>query len=168
MNLSSATNGSQGLKKKLPIRALIFALFALGALFAVVTIYQQFTTTSEPPVYKPYEISSEGEIKIALIQVDKEPDRDAAFLPNGQAAAKLIHVTNGGIGFVADENSLSDMWLYSKDQRFLDVYEDNYLWHVDVRTSTNEGDSRGYWYLIDANSGKVIGNDRDYAAFKTP
>src|SRR2546425_3294888 len=167
MKLSSATNGSQGLKKKLPIRAITFALLSLGALLAVVTMYQQFTATFVPPA-KPYIISKEEAIKIGLIQVNKEPDRDATFLPNEQARAKLIHVTDGGIGFVADENSLSDMWLYSKDQRFLDVYDDNYLWHVDVSTSTDEGGSRGYWYLIDAGSGKVIGNDRDYAAFKVP
>jgi hypothetical protein len=166
MYLSSAANGSQGLKKKLPIRTFTIALFVLGALLAIVMIYQQFTTTTEQPLSKPYAISREEAMQIALIEVDKESDRDAAFLPNEQAIAKLIHVVNDGIGFVVDENFLSDMWLYTKDQRFLDIYENNYIWHVDVRTYTDDGDSRGYWYLVDANNGKVIGSDRDYAAFK--
>lgn len=150
----------------IPIRILIIALFTLGGLLAVITIYQQFTTPLEPTVSKPYKISKEEAITIALIQVNKEPNRDAVFLPNEQAAAKLIHVIDGGRGFVADENSLSNMWLYSKDQRFLDVYENTYLWHVDVSTSNDEG-ARGYWYLIDASIGHVIGNDRDYAAFES-
>lgn len=164
MYLSSATNCSQGLKKKTLVQVLTFALFALGGLLAVVAVYQQFTTTAEPVASKPYAISKEEAIRIALIQVNKEPNRDAAFLPIEEATAKLVHVTDGGLAFIADGNSLADMWLYTKEDRFLNVYENKYLWHVDVFTSNNEG-YRGYWYLIDANSGQAIGNDRDFAPF---
>lgn len=159
MNLSSETNGSQGLKKKIPLRKLTIALFVLGGLIAAIAIYQQLSI--EP---KPYAISRMDAVRIALIEVNNEPSRDAALLPNEKATAKLVHVTDDGLGFIADENPLADIWLYSNEQRFLKVYENTYLWQVDVSTSNDEG-SRGYWYLIDANSGKVIGNDRDYAAF---
>jgi len=160
--LSSATNGSQGLKKKIPIRMLTIALFALAGLIASLAIYQQYAVE-----LKPFSISHKEAIKIALTEVDKEPNRDAALYPNVEAGAKLIHVTDGGKGFVVNENSLTDMWLYPTGQKFLDVYENKFLWHVDVYTTTDEGASTGYWYLIDANSGKVVGNDRDYAAFAT-
>lgn len=139
---------------------LTVALFVLGGLIASVVIYQQYSIES-----KPYAISHKEAVRIALIEVNNEPRRDAAFLPSEEATAKLVHVTDDGLGFIADENSLAEMWLYSNEHKFLKVYENTYLWHVDVSTSNDEG-SRGYWYLIDANSGKVIGNDRDYAPFE--
>jgi predicted small secreted protein len=157
-----ATNDSQGLRKKTAIRLSTIALFAVGILIAGIAVLQQYLIES-----KPFAISHEEAVRIALVQVDKEPNRDAALLPNEEAGAKLIHVADGGIGYVVDEHSFEDMWLYSIDHRFFGVYENAYLWHVDVYTTTNEGDSRGYWYLIDADSGRVIGNDRDYAAFET-
>ncbi|MGI0013070.1 MAG: hypothetical protein ACREBU_06475 [Nitrososphaera sp.] len=163
----SATNGSQGLKK-IPIQAVSIALFALGGVIAALAIYQQFTPASSPAtISKPYTISKEHAVRIALSEVDKEPNRDATFLPNEEARARLIHVADGGIGFIANEDSLEDMALYTMVQQFLKAYENKYIWHVDVYTSNDEG-SRGYWYLIDANSGEVIGNDRDYAAFAVP
>jgi hypothetical protein len=50
------------------------------------------------------------------------------------------------------------MWLYGKDGSF--AHEGSYLWHVDVSTSS-AGGYRGYYYLIDADSGRIVGNDRD-------
>ena len=159
MSLSTATNGSQGLK--IPIRELAITLFALGGLVAAVAIYQQFTI--EP---KPYAISHEEAVRIGLIQVDKEPNRDEALLPNEKGTARLIHVTDGGTGFLVDENSLADMWYYSIENRFLPIYENTYLWEVHVSTMSYEYGERGYSYLIEANSGQVIGYDGDYAYFK--
>jgi hypothetical protein len=74
-----------------------------------------------------------------------------------QAAAKLVRVTGDGLAFVTDEDSLADVWLYSNDHRFK---QSGYLWHVDVTASNADG-YWGYYYLIDADSGQVVGNDRD-------
>jgi predicted small secreted protein len=136
-------------------------LFAFGMLIASLVFYQQFFAPVST-ISKPYAISNDQAIRIALMEVNKEPDRDAAFLPNEEAKAKLVHITNDGIAFITDENSLADMWLYSNDHRFLTKYEGRYFWHVDVTTS-NIDDERGYYYLIDANTGQVIGNDRNLA-----
>ena len=70
--LSSATNGSQGMKRQIPIQILTFALFAIGGLIA---IYQQYTIQS-----KPYAISHEDAVRMALNLADEEPNRDASFL----------------------------------------------------------------------------------------
>lgn len=154
---SSAASSSQDSKKKIPIRMLTIALFTVGGLSAAVIIYQQYLMESNP-----YAISEEEAIRIAFAEVDKEPNRNEALLPNEKAEAKLVHVTDDGLGFVVDENSLGDMWSFtSKGEQFLPMYENQYFWHVFVTTSTNEGGSRGYWYLIDSNTGDVIGNDRN-------
>ncbi len=149
-SLSSGTNGSPGLKKKIPIRMLTLALFGIGGIIAAVATYQQLTI--EP---KPYSISHEEAIRIALVQAENEPDRDATLFPNEDTGAKLIHVNNTGMGFITDENSLVDMLLYT-DDRFPEAFENAYLWHVNVYTSNSYGEERGYWYLIDASSGKVL------------
>lgn len=153
--MSSATNGSQGLKKKIPIRILIIALFAIGGLFAAVVIYQQFTV--EP---KLYSIPREEAIRIALNEVDMEPNRDASILPHENAEATLIHIGKDGWSFRVDENSLEDMWGSRSDERF-EGYEDEYVWYVEVTTSNMNGGSRGYWYLIDVDSGNAIGKGSD-------
>jgi hypothetical protein len=147
--------------KKGIVRILTISLFSLGITTAALFAYQQSTKDNYP-----FAISKEEAMKIALIEVDKEPNRNEALFPNEQASAKLIHVTDNGIGFISDENWLADMWLYSKENRFLEEYRNSYLWDVNVATSTNDGGMRGYSYMIDADSGRVIGNDRDYAYFE--
>jgi hypothetical protein len=124
-------------------------------LIAAVAIYQQYPTES-----KPYAISREEANRIALVEVDKEPTRDKTLLPNEKGEAELVHVTDNGLGFFVDEKSFGD-WLAftSKGDRFLPIYENQYFWYVFVTTSTNEGESRGYWYLIDSQTGQVIGSD---------
>jgi predicted small secreted protein len=160
MSLATATDGSHGFK--ISIRKLTIALFVLGGLIAAIAIYQQFLIEA-----KPYAISHQDAVRIALVQVDKEPNRDEVFLPNEKAMARLVHVTDNGMGFVADEDSLVDMWLYSKENRFLSIYENMYLWEVQVSTTDNEGGGRGYSYVIDATTGQVIGDDRDYSYFES-
>jgi predicted small secreted protein len=162
--LSSTTNGSQGLKKKISIRILTIALFAIGGLIAAVAIYQQYPLESQP-----YSISKEEAIRIALAEVDKEPNRDIALLPNEKGEAKLVHVTDDGLGFFVDEKSLGD-WLAftSRDERFLPMYENQYFWYVFVTTSTNEGENRGYSYLIGSQTGQVIGSDNSPPYIYTP
>jgi hypothetical protein len=109
MSLSSRTNGSQGLKRKIPIRVLTIAFFAIGGLIASIAIYQQFLAGSSlSPTSKPYVISKEEAITFALGAVNMEPNRDAQILPNEYAEATLIHIGNDGWSFLVDENSLSD------------------------------------------------------------
>jgi len=155
ISLSSERNGSQGLKKKIPIRMLTIGLFTLGGLIAAVAIYQQYTIGVEPSA-----ISHRKAIEIALVQVDKEKNRDAASFPNKEAGAKLIHVTDARKGYIVDENSHTDMVIYSNNE-FLSVYENTYLWHVDVRTFNDLGEGLEYWYLIDASSGKIVADYRN-------
>ncbi len=140
---------------------LIVALFAFGIFAATALLYQQSATSS-----KPYAISKDGAIKIALNQVDREPNRDANLFPDKEATTKLIHVTANGLAFIADDEKspFADMWLYSNEHRFLQAYWNQYFWHVEVTISNNDG-YRGYYYLIDAKNGQVIGNDRDLAFF---
>ena len=158
MSLSSATNGSQGLKKKSPIRVLTIALFAIGGLIAAVAICQQFLIGSNlSPTAKPYAISKEEAIAIALKEVNMEPNRDTQILPNENAEATLIHIGNDGWSFIVDENSLGDTWAFRKDTRF-ENYEGEYVWYVEATTSNINGGTRGYWYLIDIDSGRAIGN----------
>jgi hypothetical protein len=158
MTLSSATNGSQGLKKKIPFRVLTIALFAIGGVIAAVAIYQQFLIGSNlTPTSKPYAISKEEAITIALNEVNMEPNRDAQILPHENAEATLIHIGNAGWSFLVDENSLGDTWAFRKDARF-ENYEEQYGWYVEVTTSNINGGTRGYWYLIDVDSGQAIGN----------
>jgi len=128
---------------------------------ASLAMYQQFFATV-PAVHKPYAISSDQAIRIALAQVYKEANRDTTLLPNVEAKAKLVHVAGDGTAFVTDEDSLADMWMYSLDRRFITEYEGRYFWHIDTTTSSNSN-YRGYYYLIDADTGQVIGNDRDLA-----
>lgn len=142
------TNGS--LKKKIPIKVITIGLFALGGLLAAIIVYQEYQAG-------PYRVSHDEAVRIALAQTDKEPDRDAALFPIVKAGAKLIHVTNDGSGFVVDEDSLANIFPYT-DGIFPEGYENTYLWHVVVYTSNSEGEERGYWYLIDANSGKIVGD----------
>lgn len=139
-------------------------LFALGISVAGLFVYQQFTNDDNS---RSIAISKEEAIRIALIEVNKEPARDAQLLPNERASGKLVHVSDDGIGFVSDERSLADMWLYSKEKRFVGEYRNSYLWEVNVATSTNDGGMRGYSYLIDADSGEVAGNDRNNSYFET-
>jgi hypothetical protein len=134
---------------------LTIAFLAIGGLFAIVAIYQQFTV--EP---KLYSIAREEAIRIALNEVDMEPDRDASILPHENAEATLIHIGKEGWSFRVDENSLGDMWGFRNDERF-ENYEDEYVWYVEVTTSNINGGSRGYWYLIDVDSGQVIGKGSD-------
>jgi hypothetical protein len=150
MSLSSGTNGSQALKKKIPIRMLTIALFAIGGLIAAVAIYQQYTIGG-------YAISHREAIRIALVQVDKEQDRDAAYYPNEEAGAKLIHVTDTGMGYIVDEYSRTDMVLYS-NEKFVSGLKNTSLWHVNVETFNDLGEGREYWYLIDTSSGKIVGD----------
>lgn len=161
-------------RKKNIIRILTISLMALGIAIGALFVYQQLAKDSyyyptEKSTLLPFSVSKEEAIRIALDEVDKEPDRDAYLLPNEQASAKLIHVTGDGIGFtVPDENSLADMWMFDKEHKFREEYRNSYLWDVHVTTSTSDsgGGSRGYSYMIDADSGQVIGNDRDYAYFE--
>lgn len=170
----SSAKGSRifaGDRKKSIVRILTISLSALGIAVGALFVYQQLAKDSYYPTEStvlPFSISKEEAIRIALDEVDKEPNRDAALLPNEQASAKLIHVTGNGVGFtVPDENSHADMWLFDKEHRFREEYRNSYLWNVLVTTSTSDGGgSRGYSYMIEANSGKVIGNDRDYAYFE--
>jgi len=154
MYLSSATNGSQGLKKKM-VNLLTIVLFEAGMLAAAVFAYQQLTTSAKPfPVWK------DEAIRIALLEVDKEPRRYPDYLPNEKATkeakTELIHVTDNGLSFVVDEESLADMWLYSAEGTPLNEYDDKYFCEVRVTTSTELGE-RGYWYWIDADNGQVLG-----------
>lgn len=148
-----------------PIRVLTIALFAFGMFAAAALLYQQQQQQQQLAASsKPYAISKDEAIRIALGQVDSEPYRDANLFSHKEATAKLIHVSADGTAFITDENSFADMWLYSNEHRFLQGYWDPYFWRVDVATS-NSGGYRGYYYLIDAKSGQVIGNDRDLAFF---
>lgn len=160
--LSSAAGGSSGLRKKASIRLLIFGLFALGVSLAAIVLYQQFTVAQ-----KPYTISKEEAVRIALIEVDKGPRRDATLLPNEGTLARLLHVNEEGLAFITDEDSLAEMALYTTDLRFKEMYSNKYVWQVSVSTSNDVGESRGYWYLVDANTGEVIGSSNDYDAFDT-
>ena len=146
----TAAKGFVNSKKAVSIATV--SLFAAGALIALLLLYQNFTT-------KPDSISKQDAINIALAEVDNEPDRSAHLLPNKRAEAKLVHVTEGGMAFLVDENSMADLWLYGTD-KFNAEYGNRYFWHVNVATSSDEGGSRGYWYLIDATSGQVIANDK--------
>lgn len=141
----------------MPIRAITIVLFAVGIFIAAVLAYQQFAAANLGAAPRPYAISKDRAIDIALDHVDREPNRDSAFLPDRQATAKLVHVTGDGLAFVADEDSLADMWLYSKDRTSA---QSGYFWHVDVTTS-NADSYRGYYYLVNASSGEIVGNDRD-------
>ena len=134
---------------------LTVAFFVTGGLFAAVVIYQQFTV--EP---KPYSIARGEAIRIALNEVDMEPNRDASILPHENAEATLIHIGKDGWSFLVDENSLEDTWAFRNDERF-EGYEDEYVWYVEVTTSNVNGGSRGYWYLIDIDSGQAIGKGSD-------
>lgn len=58
----------------------------------------------------------------------------------------MIHVTEGGIPFIADENSLEDIWYYSIENRFLDIYDNTYLWEVLVNATDDKGRGGGYSY----------------------
>ncbi|HEX2014820.1 MAG TPA: hypothetical protein VLA68_06300 [Nitrososphaera sp.] len=156
--MSSATNGSQGLKKKISIRMLTIALFVIGGVMAAVVIYQQFVIASNPtPTPKPYAISKLEAITIALNEVNMEPNRDAQILPHTNAEATLIHIGNDGWSFLVDENSLGDTWAFRKVARF-EKHEGEYVWYVEVTTSNINGGSRGYWYLIDVDSGRSVGS----------
>jgi uncharacterized protein YpmB len=144
------------------LRVLTVALFAFGIFAAAALLYQQKFAASS----KPYAISKDDATRIALNQVDREPNRDASLFPDKESTAKLIHVTANGLAFMADDEKSpsADMWLYTKEHRFLQAYWNQHFWHVEVTTSGNDG-YRGYYYLIDAKSGQVIGNDRDLAFF---
>jgi uncharacterized protein YpmB len=131
---------------------LTIALFALGGLIAAVAIFQQFTIAS-----KPYSISHEEAVRIALNEIKMEPSRDTQILPHANAKATLIHIGKDGWSFLLDENSLGDTWAFRKDARF-EKYEEEYVWYVEVATSNINGGSREYWYLIDVDSGRAIGN----------
>lgn len=123
--MSSATNGSQGLKKKIPIRVLTIALFAIGGVIGVAAIYQQFVIGSNlTPTSKPSAISKEEAITIALKEVKMEPNRDAQILPHENAEATLIHIGTDGWSFLVDENSLADTWTFRKDARFENYEEE--------------------------------------------
>lgn len=159
--LSSEAGGSQGLRKRKPIRLLIFGLFALGISLAAIVLYQQSTLAQ-----KPYTISKEEAISIALVELNREPTRDADQLPNVESLARLLHINAEGLAFVTDEDSLAEMMLYATDLRFKDIYSNKYVWQVAVTTSNDVGE-RGYWYLVDANTGEVIGTSNDYDAFDT-
>jgi hypothetical protein len=114
------------------------ALFAADTFSAALLVYQQLAASG--PVIKPYAISKDKAIKIALDPVNREPRRDAAFLPDKQDVTKLVHVIDNEPAFVTDEDSLADMWLYSNDYQFM---HSGYLWHVDVTrpTPTATGDT---------------------------
>lgn len=128
------------------------SLFAAGILITLLLMYQNLAESDS--------ISRQDAIGIALAAVDKEPNRNADLLPNERVEAKLVHVTEGGVAFWVDENSMSDMWLYTRIYKFNTEYENRYFWHVDVTTLNDDERSRGYWYLVDVMSGQVIGNDR--------
>ncbi|MGI0049595.1 MAG: hypothetical protein ACREAW_08635 [Nitrososphaera sp.] len=147
------------MRKKIPIRMLTIAFFATGGLFAAVVIYQQFTVESTVES-KPYSISRGEAIRIALNEVGMEPNRDASILPHENAEATLIHIGKDGWSFSVDENSLKDTWAFRNDERF-EGYEGEYVWYVEVTTSNVNGGSRGYWYLIDVDSGNAIGKGSD-------
>jgi len=153
MYLSNGTNHSQNFKSNKALNILTIVLFGIGVLAGVGFVYQQFG-----PAAEPFTISKDEAIRLALIQVDKEPRRYAELLPHEEGTAKLIHVTDHGISFVSDENSLDDMWLYTLEGTPLDAYENKYFWDVTV-TTTNASDERAYHYWVDADSGKVIGQD---------
>ncbi|HEY7734428.1 MAG TPA: hypothetical protein VIB07_06510 [Nitrososphaera sp.] len=134
---------------------LTIAFFALGGLIASAAIFQQFTIAS-----KPYAISQEEAVRIALNQVSLEPNREAQILPHAIAKATLIHIGKDGWSFLVDENTLADTWAFRKDAGF-EKYEEEYAWYAEVTTSNVNGGSREYWYLIDIDSGRAIGNGSD-------
>ncbi|HEY8139678.1 MAG TPA: hypothetical protein VIE86_01190 [Nitrososphaera sp.] len=137
------------------IRMLTIILFALGGLIAAVAIFQQSTIAS-----KPYAISREAAVRIALDEVNMEPNREEQILPHAVAEATLIHIGKDGWSFLVDENSLADTWAFRKDARF-EKYEEEYVWYVEVTTSNVNGGSREYWYFIDVDSGRATENDSD-------
>jgi hypothetical protein len=134
---------------------LTIVLFAIGGLIATIAVYQELTMEQ-----KPYRISHDDALKIALVQVDKEQYRDAASYPNQEAAGKLIHVTDVGVGYIVDEISHTDMMPYS-NQKFRSVFENTYLWLVYVRTFNDVEESIEYAYLIDTSNGKIVGDSRN-------
>ena len=145
----------------IPIRMLTIVLFATGGVIAAIAIFQQFAIASNPTTEsKPYAVSKEEAITIALKEVDREPNRDASILPHENGKATFIHIGKDGWSFIMDEDSLDDMWAFKKDDRF-EKYEDKYVWYVEVTTSNINGGIRGYWYLIDADSGQAIGKGPD-------
>ena len=159
MYLSSATNGSQGLKNKKMVNLLTIVLFGAGMLAAAVFAHQQLATSA-----KPFPVWDDEAIRIALLEVDNEPRRYPDYLPNEKASkeakAELIHVADNGLSFVVDGESLADMWLHSAEGTPLNEYEDKYFWEVRVTTSTELGE-RGYRYLIDADTGQVLRESED-------
>ena len=143
--------------RRIPIRILTIALFATGGVIAAIATYQQFAIASNPTnESKLYAISKDEAITIALKEVDGEPDRNASVLPHEDAEATFIHIGNDGWSFLVDENTQGDMWAFGKDEKF-ENHEDKYVWYVEVTTSNINGGIRGYWYLIDADSGQAIG-----------
>lgn len=143
----------------MPIRIVTIALFVISGVVAAIAIYQQFT------VAKPYAVSRERAIAIALAEIDMLPDRDPTVLPQESAKAALIHIYKDGWAFLVDENSLGDTWAFGKSELF-EGHEEEYVWYVEVTTSNINGGSRGYCYLIDIDNGTTIGNGMDIS--KTP
>lgn len=146
-------SAAAGNLKRVPIRVLTIALFAAGGIIAAIAVYQQFVISSEPV---PYAVTKEEAIEIALKEVDNEPDRDALVLPDKEAKAVLIHLGKDGWAFLVDESSMGDFAAFMRDDR-LQGHENTYAWYVTVTTSNINGGSRGYWYLIDIDSGQTIG-----------
>jgi len=141
---------------KVPLRLATIGLLVLGGTIASVALLQQLTAS------KPYSISKQEAEKIAISQVDKEPDRDSAIFPNEKTEAKLVHITRNGMAFITDKSSLADIWYFPTDYRFQQTYQNQYFWSVGVATYNQEdGGSRGYYYFIDANTGRIIENYQD-------
>ena len=138
------------------ISLLTLCLFAVGIAFGAIVLYQQLeVSTANTQVLAPqaYAVSKLEAEKIAMDQANNELYRDSAELANETVHAKLVYVTGNGVGFTIDNG----LGYYSG--KFNQTYDNKYLWRVDITTFDNGG-SADYWYITDANTGRVIGNDR--------
>ncbi|HVX03410.1 MAG TPA: hypothetical protein VHA09_09685 [Nitrososphaera sp.] len=160
--MSAADGGPPGLRKGTPIWLLLI-VSALGMILAAIALNQQNSATQKSPC----NFKEKKAINLALVKVDKEPTRDAAYFSKEHTRARMPHVNKARYAIITEEGSLAEMTLYSTDQKLKEIYSNKYVWQVAVSTSDDASGNRGYRYLVDAGTSKIMGTNSDYAAFGT-